>query len=601
MATFSAETSSLLRRILLLEHPTDSAKKSRLEWLTSASDGHTNTRSVLLTGLWGILLAIPAIIYYVTIYANAYNFPYEDDFNSALSFVTDFTFGGLDLWGKLKLIFEQYNEHRIVFDRLVFLADYWLFGNLNFRHLILVGNLSLLLICLLFGKAAFRSSLLQHKLLYLLPVSYSLFSFQYWELSTWSMAALQNLYVVPFALLSLYSLTKPGRRPFILACGAAVLATYTSGNGLFSFVAGIPVLLILTSYRKLALWLIVGTVAVGLYFLHYIRPPYHPDIVDSLVNHTGRAVSYFFMLTGSMAGGSRPKIALLFGVALLLLTLGLLVYLWYTKRLNTHLTLLSWLLFFYLTCLSLMASRSGMGEGQAFTPRYGIVVVMLFATLCILSIEVAPKGWLRLVVWSAYTVISLFFYLSPTNQGNSRRIIDRTQQLRYSTAFFNQNTANLFLHWGNSDVAKPIFVKARKNGVFKVPALTFHELKSAPSPFDATGLVASNSAITYEVKPFNTPDFLVLYRSWVLIDNTLSRNTTIQVVAQSATASYVFDTQEHAWDDVIDHTLGRVYTRPGFSCVLDKRDLNPGHYILWLRLTNRGETAYQQTDTELDF
>lgn len=601
MATFTTEISFFLRRVLLLEQHAEQTnsriKNVTTSWGSSPVGGNF---SVLFATLWGLLLAIPIGIYYLTIYKNAYNFPYEDDFNSALSFITDFIFGGLSLWGKLKLLFSQYNEHRIVFDRLVFLADYWLVGNLNFRHLILIGNLSLLFICFLFGKVAFRTLPLQHKLLYLLPVSYSLFSFQYWELSTWSMAVLQNLYVVPFAFFSLYSLTKAGKRYFILACGAAILATYTSGNGLFSFVAGIPVLLVLKSYRKLASWLLVSVLAIGLYFLNYIKPPYHPDIVDSLINHTSRAVTYFFMLTGSLASSSRPKTSLLLGVTLLLFSLGLVVYLWYTKRLTAHLTLLSWLLFLYFTCLSLVASRSGMGEEQAFTPRYGIVIVMLFSTLAVLSIEAAPKGWLRLVVWGGYTSIALFVYLSPINQINRQRLIDRTQHLRYSTAFFNENRAHLFLHWGNSDMAESIFREAYKKGIFKVPALTFRDLKSTSAPFDATKLVTSSSVITYEVKPYNTLDFLVLYRSWILINNDLPRNTTIQIIAQAATGNYIFDTRQGAWNDVTDRTLGRSYTKPGFSCVLDKRALKPGHYTLWLRLTSEGKSAYQKLNVEMD-
>ncbi len=601
MAIFTAEIPSLLRRILLLEQH---AKRTSLRIKTVATPWFSSYTGSIPTvpfvTFWGILLTIPIGIYYLTIYKNAYNFPYEDDFNSSLSFVTEFIFGGLGLWDKLKLVFSQYNEHRIMFNRLVFLADYWLAGNLNFRHLILIGNLSLLIVCFLFGRVAFRTFPLHYRLLYLLPVSYSLFSFQYWELSTWSMAALQNLCVVPFALFSLHSLSKPGRKSFMLACGAAILATYTSGNGLFSFVAGIPVLLVLKSYRKLAGWLSISVLIIGLYFLNYTKPPYHPAIVDSLINHTGRAITYFFMLTGSLANVSRQKASLFFGVSLLLLALGLVLYLWYKKRLTAHLTLLSWLLFFYLTCLSLVASRSGLGEEQAFTPRYGIVVVMLFSTLAVLSIEVAPRGWLRLVVWGGYTSVALFVYLSPINQINRQRLIDRTKQLQYSTAFFNTNPANLFLHWSNSDVATSIFREAHKKGIFEAPAFAFSGLKSLPAPFDTTRLIASDRTVTYDVKPFYASNFLILYRCWLLINNDLPRNTKIQVVAQSATASYVFDTHKHAWNDVADRTLGRQYTQPGFSCVLDKRDLQPGHYRLWLRLANEGATVYKSTDVGMD-
>ncbi|GAB4005383.1 hypothetical protein GCM10028808_05070 [Spirosoma migulaei] len=575
---------------------------SHPEWpspLASDSSSQTPKAPAFQYLLLSALLAIPAILYYATIYTNAYNFPYEDDFNSALSFIADYTSGKLTTGEKLNLIVWQYNEHRIVFDRLVFLTDYWLFGQLNFVHLILVGNLALLLVGYLFLKVAFRGLPLNQKLLYLLPVAYSLFSFQYWELSTWSMAALQNLYVIPFALFSIYSLNQAGRRAFAFACAAAILATFTSGNGMFTFMVGIPLLVLLKSYRKLALWVLIGGATVGFYFTNYIRPPYHPDIVDSLFNHTGRAISYFFSLTGSMVGIGRAKLAMVFGLLLLLVTLGLLGYLWYKKRLTAHLPVLGWLVFLYLTCLSLMASRSGMGVEQAFSPRYGIVVVMLFATQAVLAIEAFTQRYLRLGILGVYLGVAVFIYLSSTNQSNRQRIVDRTQQLQYSTAFFNDNRANLFLHWGNPGVAEPIFNDAIKRGLYKIPNLTFRDLKSSPQPFDSTKLVATNT-VTSEVKPYSTPETLVFYRSWALVNNGLPKNTVIQIVAQSPTASYVFDTHKHVWDDVTDHTLDRQYTHPGFSCVLDKKDLKAGHYMLWLCLTDGASKAYQQLDVTLD-
>ncbi|WP_338874454.1 hypothetical protein WBJ53_02435 [Spirosoma sp. SC4-14] len=538
------------------------------------------------------LLVLPAFIYYKVIYENAYNFPVEDDFNSALSFISDYTFGKLSVGEKLKLIFSQYNEHRIVFDRLIFLTDYNLFGELNFRHLILIGNLSLVLICLLFYKAAFRQFTLFQKLVYLLPVAYSLFLFQYWELSTWSMAALQNLYVIPFAMLSLYKLTRFNRTDFVLACAAAVLATYTSGNGLFTFLAGAPLLLFTKSYRRLAVWLIVAALAIAFYFWGYIRPPYHPDVVDSLLNHTGRAIRYFFTLTGMLLGPGRPTLNVLFGALSLLISIGLVGYLWYAKRLVNHLAIVGWLLFLYLTCLSLMATRSGMGIGQAATPRYGIVVVMLFATQSVLALETVRHHLLQIGVFIGYLGIALLVYVSPTNQDNRRRIEDRTRELSYSTAFYNADPAKLSLHWGNQEIARSIFFDALQKGIYHVPATTFSELTSLPQPCDPTQLIASNT-VTTDVTPYETGNFLIIYRATASLTGTLSRSAAIQIIARSESACYAIDTQRHAWDDPDDKLLGRRYSQPGFSCIFDKKALRPGHYALWLCVQTGSTKVYK--------
>ncbi|GAB4038026.1 hypothetical protein GCM10028809_55020 [Spirosoma gilvum] len=546
-----------------------------------------------------VLLAIPVAIYYVTIYQNAYNFPYEDDLNSALSFIADYHFGGLSFWGKLKLIFSQYNEHRIVFDRLIFLLDYALFGQLNFRHLILIGNLAPLLIGYLFMKVVFRGLPLNQKLLYLLPVAYSLFSFQYWELSTWSMAALQNLYVIPFAMFSLYSLSRLGKGAFTAACLGAVLATYTSGNGLFTFVAGMGVLLLMKSYQRLGLWVLVAAITIGCYFIGYIRPPYHPDIADSLFNHTGRAINYFFTLIGSMIGPGRAKMALVFGVLSLSVTLGLLGYLWYQKKLIDHLPLLGWIAFLYLTCLSLMASRSGMGVEQAFTPRYGIVAVMLFATQALLAIETIPNRYGRLGVFGIYSLVSVFFYGSGNNQGNRHRLADRTLQMKYNSAIFHEKPTMVSLHWGNPETAVAIFREVTPKGVFQVPPTTFRDLRNIPQSCDGTQLVAS-SAVRSEVKPYRFGDFLVIYRAAAFLNNEFPRGMSAQFIAKSATTCYAFDAYRHTWDDAVDHTLGGQYKQPGFSCVLDKKDLKPGHYELWLCLANGATKVYQPLTLTVD-
>lgn len=424
--------------------------------------------STFLPMIWGGLLAIPMVYYYVVIFRNAYNFPYEDDFNSALSFVSSFTFGQLTTFEKVKLLFSQYNEHRIVFDRLIFLADYHLFGELNFRHLILFGNVSMLLLSGLFFKTTLQSIPWQQRLFYLLPVAYSLFLFKYWDLSTWAMAALQNLYVVVFAMFSLYKLSQPSRSSFVWACLAAVVAIFTSGNGLFCFLAGIPILSLLKSYRRLVIWTVVGIIAVLLYFWGYRQPPYHPDIVDSLFNHSGRAIRYLFSLMGAMIH-NHSAVSMLFGGASLLLTIVLVGYLWYSQRLNNYLPIVGLLTFLYLTCFSLMATRSGFGVEQAFSTRYGIVVVVLYASQAVLAIETVTKQTLRLGVTIAYTGFAVLVFLSGDNAENRRNIEKRTVRLKQLAAQYYIDPSRVVLPYGDAALAKSIFTDAINKSIYRVP------------------------------------------------------------------------------------------------------------------------------------
>ena len=65
-------------------------------------------------------------------------------------------------------IIEQHNEHRIVFTRAVVLLDYYVFGAVNFRHLLFVGNFAVVLVVGLLGLVFRPQS--KWKLLLFLPV-----------------------------------------------------------------------------------------------------------------------------------------------------------------------------------------------------------------------------------------------------------------------------------------------------------------------------------------------------------------------------------------------------------------------------------------------
>ena len=106
---------------------------------------------------------------------------------------------------KIKLIFKQHNEHRILYDKLWFFIDYKLFNQLNFNHLSFIGNLSLVGIFIFFFYK-FKNKTTNS--FFLLPVAVLIFNFSFYENITFSMAALSNFTVVLFSLLSIHFITK---------------------------------------------------------------------------------------------------------------------------------------------------------------------------------------------------------------------------------------------------------------------------------------------------------------------------------------------------------------------------------------------------------
>ncbi|GAB3923045.1 hypothetical protein [Larkinella terrae] len=545
------------------------------------------------------LLLIPVFIYYQTVYNNAVNLPFEDDFDSALKFLSTYLFNTHSAAEQIRLIFSQHNEHRIVFDRLVFLLDYYLNGSLNFRHLILVGNLSLVFVAYLLFRSSFSGLRLADKLLYFVPVAFGLFQLHFWELTVWGMASLQNLYVVVFALLSFYALSQTPKKAnwFFVACLAGVAAAFTSGNGMFTFLVGIPVLIVLKQYKKLAIWTSLTVVTFAFYFWRYAKPAHHPDIYDSLVNNTSRAFDYFFTLSGSVFS-AKPEHPARAGKFFLFLFLGLFGWQLFRKTVIRNTAIPALLLFTYITCLSLMATRSGFGVVQAFSPRYGILSVVLFIGLYVMSLETITHRYARPVVGVVFLLISVYLFRNSQQQG-LLKVEDRTRLLQLSSAFYNDNTDNLILYWSDAKQAKVIFEDALKKKIYQLPNITFDQIRSLPQPTDAKNLAATNDIVS-DAKPYPTHDYLVFFQSWAVLNGTPSEGVTTQVIAQSGAQSYAFETAKHVRYDVVNQLQSLQFLGAGFSCVIKKTDLKPGHYTLWLHLTNGRTQSYQPLNLTFD-
>lgn len=549
-----------------------------------------------LTVLAGLAALIPVGIHANLIAANAVNMPFQDDFN-CLEFIYKYIEPGASLDKKLQLLTAQHNEHRIVLDRLAFLTDYFLTGGLNFRHMILFGNVSLLLLLGLLFLASFERLPLVQRVIFFVPVSFCLFQLHYWELCIWGMASIQNLYVLVFALLSLYALTRPVSQPywFWIACLSAVAATYTSGNGLFTFGAGVVGLLYFRQYRRLAVWLGVGIVAIGLYFWGYTRPGNHPPIVSEFLAKPGQFFDHFFTLTGSIITAS-PLVA---GRWMLAVAVGVAAFYGWRRHQLTNPTMAMMLVFMYLTCLSVSAGRAGFGVNQALDTRYGIQSVMLLLTLYVLLLNAITRPMVRAVVFVACLVGAIALY-TTSYQANAPKLTGRGVEFRYDVALYRDNPANLLILWDNQEMAKNVFRKALDKKVYQVPAITLERLKSQPTPTSSTGMTATND-ITSDIKPYLTHDYIVFYQNWAVLNGVSADRLKTSVIATSANGSYAFDTSDRLIRyDVANQLQSAQFLRAGFCGVIKKTDLKPGHYTLWLHLANEQTHGYQPLNVSFD-
>ncbi|KAA6440846.1 hypothetical protein FEM33_09345 [Dyadobacter flavalbus] len=233
-----------------------------------------------------VLLWVTVLLYY------SVNVPWFDDYDPFPDFL-DKWISGSSFSGRLKLLFQPNNEHRMVIGKMITLVYYRLTGHLDFTFLHIAGACFTLGTLTVFWNA-FRNSRL--KWWFFLPVPFLLFQLQYHLVFLWAICSLQHQPVIFFVCLSMFLLAK---RQFAWAVLAALCATYAMSNGIFVWVSGAAVLILRSDYRKLAFWLAAGAVAVGFYF-YGLSAQGNEASIDFFLKNPHLSVLGFFAFLGGL-------------------------------------------------------------------------------------------------------------------------------------------------------------------------------------------------------------------------------------------------------------------------------------------------------------
>lgn len=386
--------------------------------------------------LGGMVIAVPVILFWLVWSYYAVNVPKWDD-HALRGFLYDLddetTFSG-----KIYQFFRQHNEHRIVVDRLVAFLDYSITGKLNFRHLMAVGNLSLVGIVLLLLDLFRREG---RSAWYAVPVPFLLLNLANWENMYWGMAALQNFWIVFWSMLVCYLLayTQHWRG----AIAVATLATLTSGNGLLIWPIGI-ILLILRSvdsqirskyrYLPLAAWIVSAGIVIGLYFAGYKKPAGNPSDRSSVFEAIKGGVAFLGASAEALPVRSALQSSVFFGaglvlVAILLVVAGLLRHrqmIGYTLLLFTKpsapgrgrpipsITLFFWgIMAFIIGTTAVVAwGRTGFGLDLIITSRYKIYSLLLLIMLYVYVVLMVGRSLGKWIMVGGVAGSILFYWSS---------------------------------------------------------------------------------------------------------------------------------------------------------------------------------------------
>lgn len=405
---------------------------------------------IVNTILW-IAFLIPFIIYSIFIFRYAVNIPYQDDYDVVLNFINTFI-QMQTLEEKMALLFSQHNEHRIVFDRIIFLCYYYLFHEVNFRFFIIFGNLGWILTIIMLISYLKKNS--EFSFDYLLPIPYILLLPIHHENMFFAMAAIQNYWFVFFVIIFLIYLSKDKK---FLFCALFPIALFTSGGGIVLYPLGNLFLILRKKWWSFALFFILSTYFIALYFHGYDKPPYHPNIFETVLNPI-RTIAYFFTFLGNIFIVPLSKLSLLTGFILCVLS----AYFIFIKQKEDNYLWKLMICFVIFITLTTTITRSGFGIRQAVVSRYSLFPLLLLVCVYVFIISSISST----VAYRIILIFTIFFWAINAFIIEQNHFLLKMKEIRIASivAFSQGDKASLL--YPDQDLAAQILLTTERQHIY---------------------------------------------------------------------------------------------------------------------------------------
>jgi hypothetical protein len=394
-----------------------------------------------------LLILLPIVTFFGFLFRYMLNVPVNDDYPAVLVFLNLYV-KAPSLGEKLKLIFAQHNEHRIVFSRIWTLLSYKFQGNVNFNFLSFAGDLTLVGPAVIF----FRKFLdLKRSWFLFIPVTVLLFNLSSWENMTFAMCALSNFAVHFFILLTLVCLTAKtteNKTYVLLAVVFFGAAMFTQGGGLSLYPISIGILLYKREYKNLFLYGGLATLILLFYFYGYHRPPQSPDLWIVLRDFKIRSILFYFAFLGNsfdyfliFTNEVQESIGIttILGFVFFLLF----IYITRTKYYKRNLFVYSIMALMMITALMTSLSRSPMGLEVAGASRYRINGIIFLIALYFWFIETYKVETKRAM---AVILVITGWYYGMINLNQYEYLVVRQEQMSLD---------DWCTHTGDSSIVNP--------------------------------------------------------------------------------------------------------------------------------------------------
>lgn len=246
------------------------------------------------------LCMLPVISYCTLLLLFNLDLPKSDDYGDSLRTLIKIT-ATESLSEKWQILFEQHNEHRTLFNRLVYLGQLQLLDKLNYSQLIYIGNAAPVFMVIIYLHCMANSN--RNNWLYAIPLVYLVFQPSAYTSMFWAMAALSNYYVMLWALLCFYFLGKGTLKDLLIASGFACLACFTQVNGLLTLPLGLLFLGVnaFTKKDKLSLQLLLVWLTISAVIALCFFSDYQFRDINKLPINDGETASKFTAITSILA------------------------------------------------------------------------------------------------------------------------------------------------------------------------------------------------------------------------------------------------------------------------------------------------------------
>ena len=320
-------------------------------------------------------IAVPFAIYLLVVGRFWVDTPAWDDYAILQSLLRFIEAKSAREW--LAALLAQHNEHRTAVLRLAALAVTAVEGHIDFRVLIVAGNLAFLGAFLVF-RAEFRRNVAAPLFA---AAALVMFQVSYYEAGTWASAGFPNMGAAFFSFLALYHATHGDARHAAVTIVASLLAIGLAGNGLFILPLAAAVCLLQGRRVRAAVFAGVAVAIFALYFIDYVRPHQASSALVALQSPL-RSTAFFLIAIGAILPGF---VAPLLTGAAILAALGWLAY---RGAWRSHPTAALWVVFILLSTAAATAARVGMGGFHA--SRYAIYSTCLVVLLMLYAFERFP-------------------------------------------------------------------------------------------------------------------------------------------------------------------------------------------------------------------